>query len=279
MQNSAYSVLIPARNEANHIATILKSLLSQTVPPSYILVISDGSTDDTVSEINNFSLSNDTEVKIELIERVDRGFSAVGTPYITETYNDGFEILEQRDEPFLMILGADSVLEMQYSEKLLIEMNQNPNLAATSGICQGESISKRHIRGTGRLIRTSFFRKLHFRFPFAYGWEDSIPYIAKAAGYDVYHILDAKIKLLRATGSSAKNYLFWGMGMRSLGYTYLIAIGRGIKHILKRNLQRGVNLIAGYFKENPYIYPQVVRDYVKADSQFRVKSYLMKNLP
>jgi glycosyltransferase involved in cell wall biosynthesis len=279
MQNSTYSVLIPARNEATYIATILKSLLSQTIPPSYILVISDGSTDDTVNEINKFSLSNDTEVKIELIERVDRGFNAVGTPYIAETYNDGFKILEHRDEPFLMILGADSVLEMRYSEKLLIEMKQNPNLAAISGICQGESISKRHIRGTGRLIRTSFFRKLHFRFPFAYGWEDSIPYIAKAAGYDIYHLSDAKIKLLRATGSSAKNYLFWGMGMRSLGYTYLIAIGRSLKHILKRNPQRGVNLIAGYLKENPHIYPQIVRDYVKVDSQFRVKSYLMKKLP
>ncbi|MFW9915549.1 MAG: glycosyltransferase family A protein [Candidatus Thorarchaeota archaeon] len=278
MQNSAYSVLIPARNEAVYIAATLRSLLLQTLPPSYVLVISDGSTDDTINEINEFSLSHGTKLKIELIERQDRGFSAVGTPYLTETYNDGFKILEKRDEPFFMILGADSVLERRYSEKLLIEMNRNPNLAATSGICQGESISKRHIRGTGRLIRTSFFRKLQFRFPFAYGWEDSIPYIAKAAGYDIYYTSDAQIKLLRATGSSAKNYLFWGMGMRSLGYTYLIAIGRGLKHIIKGNLKGGINLIAGYFKENSHLYPQVVRDYVKADSQFRVKSYLMKSL-
>jgi glycosyltransferase involved in cell wall biosynthesis len=50
---SAYSVVIPAFNAAPHIADALASVLAQTVPPERIIVIDDGSPDDTAGVVNS----------------------------------------------------------------------------------------------------------------------------------------------------------------------------------------------------------------------------------
>lgn len=49
------SVVIPAYNRSSTVARAIHSALSQTVPPLEVLVIDDGSTDDTLSVIGQFS--------------------------------------------------------------------------------------------------------------------------------------------------------------------------------------------------------------------------------
>jgi len=48
---SAYTVVIPAYNAAHYIGETLDSLLAQTVPPERIIVVDDGSPDDTASVV------------------------------------------------------------------------------------------------------------------------------------------------------------------------------------------------------------------------------------
>jgi len=57
--NVEYSIIVPAYNEAHSIEGCLKSLLNQTMPPeSYeILVVDDGSTDDTAQRIKKYPVS------------------------------------------------------------------------------------------------------------------------------------------------------------------------------------------------------------------------------
>ena len=47
MDHSAYSVVIPAYNAEKHIAETVQSVLAQSVPPTRIIVVDDGSTDAT----------------------------------------------------------------------------------------------------------------------------------------------------------------------------------------------------------------------------------------
>jgi len=48
------SVVIPTYNSAEFIKTTLDSVLNQTLPPYEILVLDDGSTDDTISILNAY---------------------------------------------------------------------------------------------------------------------------------------------------------------------------------------------------------------------------------
>ena len=48
------SIVIPARNEEQNLPTLLQSLSGQTLPPIEILVVDDGSTDDTAEVARNF---------------------------------------------------------------------------------------------------------------------------------------------------------------------------------------------------------------------------------
>ncbi len=48
------SIIIPARNEAHNLPTLLKSITSQSVNPLEILVVDDGSSDDTADIARQF---------------------------------------------------------------------------------------------------------------------------------------------------------------------------------------------------------------------------------
>ena len=51
---AAVSVIIPTFNRSGYLRVALKSILNQTVPPSQIIVVNDGSTDDTESVVRSF---------------------------------------------------------------------------------------------------------------------------------------------------------------------------------------------------------------------------------
>jgi len=63
----AVSVIVPAYNAARYIAETLESILKQTVPPAEVIVVNDGSTDDTVSIVRSFGKA------VTLIETPNQG--------------------------------------------------------------------------------------------------------------------------------------------------------------------------------------------------------------
>lgn len=64
------SLVVPAYNVAETIGATLQSLLSQTFDDFELIVVDDGSTDDTVTVVNSF-----TDVRIRLIRQRNRGLS------------------------------------------------------------------------------------------------------------------------------------------------------------------------------------------------------------
>ena len=62
------SVIIPAFNAARYIGEALESVFAQTLPADEVIVIDDGSTDDTVSEATRFP--------VKLLSQKNRGSAA-----------------------------------------------------------------------------------------------------------------------------------------------------------------------------------------------------------
>ena len=70
MQKPFFSIIIPAYNLENYIAAALQSVLVQTFQDFEIIIVDDGSTDETVSIIQSFH-----DPRIRLVSQVNGGVS------------------------------------------------------------------------------------------------------------------------------------------------------------------------------------------------------------
>ena len=63
--NPRVSIIVPARNHADYVETALDSVLAQTHPEIELIVIDDGSTDETAAVIERWLARQDRPVRIE----------------------------------------------------------------------------------------------------------------------------------------------------------------------------------------------------------------------
>ncbi len=99
-------VIIPAYNAEKFIERTLKSVVSQTHLPEKIIVVDDGSTDETVNVIKNFKKKS--KVEIDIYRQENRGPNAAR--------NVG---LKNSTSEFVAFLDADDLWEKEKLEKQL----------------------------------------------------------------------------------------------------------------------------------------------------------------
>jgi alpha-1,3-rhamnosyltransferase len=92
----AVSVVVPSFNHAQFIEATLRSILKQTLPPEELIVIDDGSSDDSPRIIER--VLRDCRFSCELVARENRGLSA--------TLNEGFE---RTRGDYFAYLGSDDL--------------------------------------------------------------------------------------------------------------------------------------------------------------------------
>ncbi|MHA1188178.1 MAG: glycosyltransferase, partial [Candidatus Heimdallarchaeota archaeon] len=188
--------------------------------------IDDGSTDKT-SQIAK-KAAEKAKLNFEIINRKDRGFAALGLATLANVYNDGFNAVNLKDFDFMVVNGADALMESNYFEMMLEYFDLEPKLVIASGKCPGEGINVRHVHGSaGRFYRMDFFRiACKGRYEISYAWE-SLP------------ILDS-IFILR------------GAAMREVGYWFPYAMGRCLLTAYRRKrLKAGLLMFIGFIRGKP----------------------------
>ena len=113
---SEISVLVPSYDHALFVERTLRSIFKQTLPPKKLIVIDDGSKDESV-EIIERTLS-DCPFEHEFIARENRGLCA--------TLNEGFA---KTDGEFFAYLGSDDVWLPEFLEKQIELLNKRPSAA------------------------------------------------------------------------------------------------------------------------------------------------------
>ncbi len=233
-------VVIPARNEGKFLDSTLDALKKQTFPSYRILVVNDGSVDNTSQIAKNFD--------VDVIDLPDRGFRATGMPILADVINKGLESIINDECKYIMILGSDHILSNDYVAKILEVMEQDRLTVVASGIIRGESQRETSPRGSGRIVRYDYWKKFGLRYPSGYGFESYIVYKALVDRYNVRVIRNADSWSQRPTGKTT-NYENYGKAMRSLGYHPLYAIGR-IVFTLKHNPKNSFQMALGYLSHN-----------------------------
>ena len=106
----AVTVVIPTFNRSEHVVEAVQSVLDQTFRDFELVVVDDGSTDDTAARLARF------EGQLRLIRQCNRGPSAARNLGIRETQS-----------PFLAFLDSDDLWLPRKLEKQMAWMADHPN--------------------------------------------------------------------------------------------------------------------------------------------------------
>ena len=107
------SVLIPSYNHAPFVEQTLRSVFAQTVPPEKLIVIDDGSKDESAAIIER--VLQDCPFEAEFIRRENRGLCA--------TLNEGFA---KTESDYFAYLGSDDVWLPDFLERRIELLESRP---------------------------------------------------------------------------------------------------------------------------------------------------------
>lgn len=117
---------VPAHNEQEGIRDTIKSLMEQTYPFEYVLVIADNCTDDTISIVGELQKTYGYS-RLRLLETTGNEHKKAGA------LNQGFRrMLLGEKIDYLFSLDADTILDPNIFERGVMELELEP---ATGGIC------------------------------------------------------------------------------------------------------------------------------------------------
>ncbi len=245
--HNRYLVIAPCRNEAAFVQRTLDSLVGQSTRPATLVVVDDGSTDDTPRILAEFAAKHDW---VRVVTRKDRGKRSVG-PGVIEAFYAGLETVELGEFDYVCKLDLDLVLPPRYFELLIRRMESNPRLGCFSGKAYYPGPSNKAEDFEGELIReaigdevsvgaSKFYRVACFKqiggFVRQVMWDGIDCHRSRMLGWQVGSSDDPDLRFihLRPMGSSQQN--IWKGRMRH-GYGQYF-MGTGIIYMTASCLYR-----------------------------------------
>ncbi len=140
------TIIVPAHNEEGTIVESVRALLSLDYPELEVVVVNDGSTDNTLSALQQtFSLRRTNLLYVPQVRTAPiRGLftnPSDGRLLVVDKFSSGTKAdaanagLNAAVNPFVAVIDADSVLEKDALQRIAAEMVSSPvEIAATGGI-------------------------------------------------------------------------------------------------------------------------------------------------
>ena len=217
-----FLIIIPTHNEEKNILFCLESLKKQTFRDYKIVVVNDGSTDQTQAIVNEFAAAH-PDFEIKNLEKSEHQPGAK----VVRTFNKGLEMVDLKDFDIICKFDADIIFPENYLKKIHDVYEKNPKAGMVSGIVKikksvfenklafdfrdekkqwvFENISsKNHVRGPIKSYRKECFQEMNGLRP-VLGWDNIDVMLAKKNGWEVLTIKDLWVKHLRPTAYKYKN--------------------------------------------------------------------------
>jgi len=255
-------VVIPAKNSDKFLRATLESLKRQSLTPQLIVVVDDGSKDET-SEVAEKSGA-------KVIKLPDVGYYATGTPHLAEVINFGLKEGLKHNPDYIMIAGSDHIFPKSYIEEIIKRMEKT-NTAIASGYVANEPWSPEVPRGGGRIIKTEYIKKIGL-YPLNYGWETYCLIKARSLGLKT-RVFPLPFYSQRPTSRNPTKNYYLGKGMKALGYCPEFAAARFLLLFLK-NKKSAVLMLKGYLSEVRK-YEDIVR-YTRLIQRKKIIQYILK---
>ncbi|HME18932.1 MAG TPA: glycosyltransferase family A protein [Nitrososphaerales archaeon] len=254
------------RDGAETIGETLGSIVSQSQPPAFIVVVDDGSTDGT-PEVLKGTAKTFPDLHVVKTSSTTRDIRRVPVLLNLGIARALGESRGSSMPRYMMVSGDDNWLAPDYASTIMDRMDADPGLAVASGSwLGGAGRSGQMPHGGGRFVRSEFMESLGGRYPVAYGWETWILYKAMQAGLRVRNFGDVRYRHLRPY--APRNLFGWGRAMFSLGFPSVFVFLRfGLNFVWSRRgtqtRRASVTMLAGYMsaKLNPGpLRPNLIKD-------------------
>ena len=216
-----FLIIIPTHNEEKNILFCLESLKNQTFRDYKIVVVNDGSTDQTQTIVNEFAAAH-PDFEIENLEKSEHQPGAK----VVRTFNKGLEVVDFEEFDVVCKFDADIIFPENYLGKINEIYEKNPKAGMVSGIVKikksvfenklafdfrdekkqwvFENISsKNHVRGPIKSYRKECFQEMNGLRP-VLGWDNIDVMLANKNGCEVLTVKDLWVKHLRPTAYKYK---------------------------------------------------------------------------
>jgi len=277
MSVGTYHVIMTCRNSEKFLGAAILSIINQSIKPEYVIIIDDGSTDNTPAILKEIK---SRYRNVSIITNPDFGYD-IGR--VVFSWNKAIKLAKELNLPktdYHMISSDDVRYEFEYAEKILKYMDSDPLITIASGEYNNDNSSKP--RGSGRFIRNSFLFSVHGYYPERVGYESAILYSALKNRLKYLVIPEAHYVHSRQLGVN-HHFHDWGQSMRSLGYHPIFAFSRFVKYfLLGRPIGRLGALRMFYYylsfkpKDEGYysMYDSELRRFVRLMQLKRIKGYI-----
>jgi glycosyltransferase involved in cell wall biosynthesis len=272
-----YFVIVTCRNSENDIRAALTSLKDQTLAPQYVIVVDDGSTDQTPEILTQTKQSWQS---LYVIKHDDLGYDI---SRVVRNWNEAITYSKSKKlahTTYHMIATDDTIYPPGYAEKLVDFMDNNSNIAIASGNYTKYKPEKPH--GAGRFVRNSFFEETQWSglYPESMGYESAILYESERLGYCYAIVTEARFQHSRPLGKHHKFYEF-GASMKTLGYHPVFVWGRFAKYLATGEVTGRIgafNMLYYYLSYKPKtvgydrLYDDQLRKFVRMIQKRRILS-------
>ena len=208
MQHPRVLVVIPCRNEEATLRATLDSLLAQSVRPTRILVVNDGSTDGTSSILQGYVERFPETVRV--VNRDGHGARDTGKG-IAAVVNYGLAREALTSYDFICKFDADLEFPSDYLQLVCTTLEANDGLGLAGGIClvnEGDGAwvpevkaKLDHVRGALKTYRRAAFTKIGGIVE-ATGWDTIDEHMLRYHGYGVSVLQGLRVKQYRPTNAA-----------------------------------------------------------------------------
>ena len=219
-----FNVIFTCRNSEKILKPSLTSIIEQSIKPKYIIVVDDGSTDNTPNILKQIQIRNNN---IYIITNPDRGYN-IGR--VVLNWNKALRLAKQLNletTDYHLIAPDDAQYEHNYCKKIMRYMDSDSSIAIASG--NYDDMKCITPQGAGRFIRNSFFTSVHGYYPERMGYETVLLYSAIQNHLKYIVVPEAQFIHSRELGTNHNFYEF-GASMKTLGYHPLFVLARFAKY-------------------------------------------------
>jgi len=235
-----FAIVIPAYNEENFVGLCLESLLGQSLLPSKIIVVDDGSSDKTSEIVEKYT----AESKIINIVKSTSSLKHEPGAKVINAFKRGLNHISQNDFDVICKFDADLEFPKNYIEKLNHHFLSDENLGLCGGICsikkndnwQPESLTNLdHVRGALKAYRLKAFNEIR-GLDSQMGWDTADEFKLRYRNYNIKVDNALMVKHHKPTATSYKDDYFKTQGkvFYALRYGWLLTLIASLKIVSNR---------------------------------------------